>query len=159
MPSRLCPCDENGVPAEAVTVNSVTISAYSAAVYAPQSSAQSAGSASSGSGGKRLFFGFGVRRLLTGSGSPRRAAHRAAAPPFFMPCKSAAPPAIASGGLYFSLCALMLCVQKHARLRRGVENRKPTWCAGRRPRGALMQYICPRHGGQNSRLPTRPGLR
>lgn len=44
------PCDENGVPAEAVTVNSVTIGTYSAAVYAPQSSAQSAASASSGSG-------------------------------------------------------------------------------------------------------------
>lgn len=44
------PCDENGVPTEAVTVNSVTIGAYSAAVYAPQSGSQSTGGASSASG-------------------------------------------------------------------------------------------------------------
>ena len=44
------PCDENGVPTGAVTVNSVTIGAYSAAVYAPQSGAQSTGGASSASG-------------------------------------------------------------------------------------------------------------
>lgn len=159
MPSRLCPAMKQRA-AEAVTVNSVTISAYSAAVYAPAEQRAKRGIGFLRQRGKRLFFGFGVRRLLTGSGSPRRAAHRAAAPLFFMPCKSAAPPGYtASGGAVFQfVCAY--AVRSKARPPQARGGKPKTHVARRTAAaGALRQYICPRHGAkQPSVHPPRPAL-